>query len=302
MQGTINAAGAAHRDGTRTADASSTKRHRRTRQELDSLDTLIYETVEEHRPCTVRQVFYLVTSQGGVEKTEKGYGLVQRRLMAMRTTERMPWFWLADNTRWRSGVSTYLSAADCVRTMVDGFYLDIQAYQDTRLEVWAEKDAITGVLSPITRKYRIDLMPCRGFPSFTFLMGASDAANEDHRPFKILYLGDHDPSGAIIDVIVRRHMERHYQGTFLGVERIAVDSKQIEEFGLQTRPTKKSDSRAKNFEGDSVEVDAIPPQSLRNLLEAAIRRHIEPRAMEMALRIEERERQTLKAFAEGLAS
>ena len=275
-------------------------RTRRNRQQIAELDRLIHSIVRENKPCTVRQVFYLVTSKGGVEKTEQGYRQVQNRLMAMRTSDRMPWHWLTDNTRWRFNVESFASAADAVRSIAGGFYLDLQAHQDTRLEVWVEKDAITGVLKPITHKYRIDLMPCRGFPSFTFLMGAADMASHDPRPFKILYLGDHDPSGSIIDIKVRQHMESHYKGAFLGVERIAVDGEQIKRFGLQTRPTKKSDSRSKNFEGDSVEVDAIPPQALRDLLEAAIQRHIDPRALAMAQRIEAEERATLKAFAASI--
>lgn len=294
MQATFNAAGAAHGDGAR--------RTRRTRQQLANIDDLIYEVVEANKPCTVRQVFYLVTSQGGVEKTESGYRQVQSRLMAMRTTERMPWKWLTDNTRWRHAARAYRSARHAVGIAANSFYLDLQAYQDTRLEVWVEKDAVSGVLHPVTHKYRIGLMPCRGFPSFTFLMSASADANEDSRPFKIIYLGDHDPSGAIIDTKVRQHMERYYEGEFLGVERIAVNVEQIARFGLQTRPTKKSDSRAKNFEGESVEVDAIPPNELRKLLESAIQQHIDPHAMDMALRIEEQERETLKAFAGAIAS
>jgi hypothetical protein len=277
-------------------------RTRRTRQQLADIDDVIYAIVEANKPCTVRQVFYIVTSQGEVEKTEQGYRQVQSRLMAMRTTGRMPWQWLTDNTRWRHAARSYTSARHAVNAVAHSFYLDLQAYQDTRLEIWVEKDAVTGVLHPITHKYRIGLMPCRGFPSFTFLMSASAEANEDARPFKIIYMGDHDPSGAIIDTKVRQHMDRYCLGRFLGVERIAVNVEQIKRFGLQTRPTKKSDSRAKSFEGESVEVDAIPPNDLRQLLESAIQRHIDPHALETAQLIEKQERETLKAFAGAIAS
>lgn len=273
------------------------KRKRRNRSELQVMDDLICSVVEENKPCTVRQVFYLVTSQGAVEKTEAGYRKIQSRLMHLRKSNKMPWYWLADNTRWRHGRQRYYSAADAVKSISERFYLNIESYQDTRLEVWAEKDAITGVLTPITEKYGVDLMTCRGFPSFTFLMGASDAASQDDRPFKIIYLGDHDPSGAIIDRKVQEHMQEHYEGVFLGVERIAVRPEQVKEFNLLTRPTKATDSRAKNFSGNSVEVDAIPPLSLRSLLENAIQKHIDSRVMENAMRLEKMERETLKAIA-----
>jgi hypothetical protein len=45
---------------------------------------------------------------------------------------------------------------------------------------------------------------------------------------------------------------------------------------LPTRPTKATDSRAKLFSGESVEVDAIPPKVLRALVSDCITRHIDP--------------------------
>jgi len=50
---------------------------------------------------------------------------------------------------------------------------------------------------------------------------------------------------------------------------------QIEEFGLETRPTKKTDGRAKGFKGESVELDALPPETLQKLVDACIRKHID---------------------------
>ena len=58
---------------------------------------------------------------------------------------------------------------------------------------------------------------------------------------------------------------------------VAVTERQIVELNLPTRPTKKSDSRSKNWNGDdSVELDAIPPNLLRQLVRDAIERHTTP--------------------------
>jgi hypothetical protein len=61
----------------------------------------------------------------------------------------------------------------------------------------------------------------------------------------------------------------------LHFERVAVTRDQIDEMDLPTRPTKKSDSRAKNFEGDSVEVDAIEPDILREMAEQCVVQHVD---------------------------
>lgn len=80
-------------------------------------------------------------------------------------------------------------------------------------------------------------------------------------------------------------------------ERIAVEPDQIAEWNLPTRPTKQSDSRAKAFGDVSVELDAIEPQRLRDLVEAAINRHLPADQLRVLQAAEESERNMLKAFA-----
>src|SRR5262249_787145 len=59
------------------------------------------------------------------------------------------------------------------------------------------------------------------------------------------------------------------------LRRLAVTEEQIEEWSLPTRPTKRSDSRARSFGSSvSVELAAIDPRRLRSLVERAIRKHM----------------------------
>ena len=78
-------------------------------------------------------------------------------------------------------------------------------------------------------------------------------------------------------------------------ERVAVTPEQIESMSLPTRPTKKSDSRSKNFEGESVEVDAIDPAVLRKMADGCITRHIDQRKLEFTTLAEMSERELLDA-------
>src|SRR5262249_13114557 len=75
--------------------------------------------------------------------------------------------------------------------------------------------------------------------------------------------------------------------------RLAVTETQIRDMGLPTRPTKQSDSRARGFHGGSVEVDAVPPSVLRQIVEDAITRHIDPEALRLTEVAEESERELL---------
>ena len=62
-------------------------------------------------------------------------------------------------------------------------------------------------------------------------------------------------------------------------------------------PTKRSDSRAKSFVGDSVEVDAIPPAILRNLVADVIERHVDRAQLMITQVAEEEERAILERLA-----
>ncbi len=56
-------------------------------------------------------------------------------------------------------------------------------------------------------------------------------------------------------------------------------------------------THAKNFEGDSVEVDAIPPKALRQIVSGCITRHIDQKAYDSLLYAEAGEREVLMAVA-----
>ena len=79
-------------------------------------------------------------------------------------------------------------------------------------------------------------------------------------------------------------------------ERIAVNPDQIRAWNLPTRPTKKSDSRAKNFGEISVELDAIAPDDLRTLVEEAIERHVNPNQLMVLREVEEDEKRLLRGL------
>jgi len=80
------------------------------------------------------------------------------------------------------------------------------------------------------------------------------------------------------------------------VERLAVNRSQIDEHGLPTRPTKQTDSRARAFMREhgtgSVELDALPPATLRDLVRGSIECHMDPGRLE-TLRLAERQERDL---------
>ncbi|MHB8898074.1 MAG: hypothetical protein ACYC6Y_04950 [Thermoguttaceae bacterium] len=267
---------------------------------MEAVRGAMFDALEEDNPMTVRQVYYRLVSLGIIDKTEAQYQTVCRLLAEMRRAGDLPFDWLADATRWQRKPTTHSSLKSMLRRSARMYRQALWDDQDVYVEIWLEKDALAGVLYDVTAEWDVPLMVTRGYPSLSYLYSAAEALQEEEKPCYLYYFGDHDPSGVDIPRKVEADLREFAPGAEIHFERVAVLPRQITEWNLQTRPTKKSDTRAKNFEGESVEVDAIPPTELRRLVRGCIERHIDPEALERTLAVEEAERDTLQAILENL--
>jgi hypothetical protein len=82
--------------------------------------------------------------------------------------------------------------------------------------------------------------------------------------------------------------------------RDTVTADQIEDWHLPTRPTKKSDTRAKHFQDESVEVDAIDPDTLRTLVRDCIEEYVDERKLKVMEVAEASERELLEKLAASI--
>jgi hypothetical protein len=269
---------------------------RRTRCDMQAIREGLWRIVRNDRPMTVRQVFYRAVSAGLVGKTEVEYkGTVGRLLVEMRRAGVLPYGWIADNTRWMRKPRTWHGLQDMLEEQTRLYRRALWDSQEYRCEVWLEKDALAGVILDVTDPWDVPLMVTRGYPSLSFLHEAAEAINDDGKPTAIYYLGDHDPSGEDIPRKVEEELIERAD-VAIDFQKLAVTVDQIGEFQLPTRPTKRTDSRAKNFEGESVEVDAIPPAALRALVEDAITALVDTDRLASLRSVEAAERETFREF------
>src|SRR5262249_46578812 len=160
---------------------------------------------------------------------------------------------------------------------------------DAYVEIWLEKDALSGVIYPITSMYDVPLMVARGYASLSFLYNAAEYINTLYVPAHIYHLGDFDPSGINAGEKIEETLQELAPDAEIYFERIAVTPEQIEEWELPTRPTKTSDTRSKGFGAISVELDAIEPNRLRQLVQEAIEVHLSAAQFEVLKVAEESE-------------
>jgi hypothetical protein len=274
---------------------------RRSRAEIEILKSALYDLIAADRPCTVRQVFYRAVSAGLIAKTEAEYKQTITRLLGqMRLGGVLPFHWIADNTRWMRKPSTYSSLADMLRSQQHFYRRALWDDQQDYVEIWLEKDALSGVIYPVTAEHDVPLMVTRGYASLSYLHAAAEAISEQEKTAYLYYLGDWDPSGLDITRATEERLKEFAPNAKIFFERIAVTEQQIVTLQLPTRPTKQTDSRAGNFQGESVEVDAIPPAVLRELVRSAIQNHIDEGAFQRLEAVEAEEKTTLRRIARQL--
>lgn len=263
----------------------------------------VSELTNKYDRMTVRQCFYALEVAGVVEKTEGGYRQVQAQVLRMRREGLLDWGFITDGTRWQRKPDSSDNAGSYIERMARTYRRDLWQGQDVRLEVWLEKDALADVILDATDKWDVPLMVSRGQSSATFLYSAAKTAEEAYKntgaATYVYTMYDYDAGGERAARTIERELPKYAPAVPIYFDRLAVTEEQIEEWSLPRRPAKKSDPEAAKFGEVAVELDAISPDKLIQLVEHAIVEHIDAHAWEVEEQVEREERDGLMALAGG---
>ena len=271
-------------------------RKRRTRAELAALDNQILAVLGADNPQSVRHTFYRLTDPTGpvsVPKTETGYDAIVRRCTALRRSGRMPYGFLTDATRRGYHVSTFDGAGELIDAFSGLYRVDAWRDAAAHVEVWTESRSIAGVVQADCRRLGVSLYPCGGFASLSLAYQASEGIRRAARgrPVRIIYVGDFDPAGVLIDQSVIRELRGHLPDLDIEPVRIAITADQAA--GLPSKPRKAGDRRRPDIKA-TVEAEAMPAGELRALLRETVDGYMPVGALHAARAAEESERAGLK--------
>jgi hypothetical protein len=131
----------------------------------------------------------------------------------MRRAGGLPYDYLADNTRWQRKPRTFDSVEDALTDTAAFYRKNLWTTADCYVEIWLEKDALSGVIYPVTSLYDVPLMVARGYASLSFLHSAAEYINSLTVPAHIYHFGDFDPSGVNAGRRARFHETRNQKTT-----------------------------------------------------------------------------------------
>jgi hypothetical protein len=254
------------------------------------------EIALREQPLTLRGLMYRVVSVGWLPSTDREhYNRLGRILTTLREAGVVPFSWIVDNVRSTIKPSSWSGLGDFVGTVQQAYRKDFWAQLPEYVHVFVEKDAIAGVLAPVTQEYDVSLSPIRGYVSLSFAHEIAETWRRIEKPIHAYYLGDFDPSGFDLERDLREKLARYGDRPFAW-KRLAVNADDFGAFDLIPLRPKALDKRARAFIKDygtrCAELDALPATELRQRVRDAIGGHIPRDRWEQLQAIERRERES----------
>jgi hypothetical protein len=237
----------------------------------------ILAIVAEEKPVIIRRIHYALVSRNiGWPNELFDYQALSKRVTAMRRDGRIAYDAIVDNTREVIRPNRWNDPAAFLDDVRDSYHRDPWQDLDDRVIVMVEKDALRGVLLPITDQWSVQLALCRGrmSDSMAYDIGRdieSTLAEIDGKVY-VAYLGDHDSTGqhnpGDIDKRLREFLSEPDRMVF---DHIGLHEAQALALGIPPLMIKTSDPVARRFTGTfAAELDAVPVPIIRGWVEEYI--------------------------------
>jgi hypothetical protein len=252
---------------------------------IDTINSILGEYREQGLTLTLRQVYYQLVARDFIPNTLAEYGRIGRLLMDARMAGLVDWDMIEDRTRGFDRKTRWESPEAILEAAAESFHLDMWEDQAVRPFCVVEKDALSGVLSPVCNRHDNPLLAARGYCSVStlreFTVEDIIPAIESGQEVVILHFGDHDPSGLDMTRDIEARVRVFLNGTreSVRVHRLALNMDQVEELKPPPNPVKTKDRRfaayRKQFGTESWELDALRPNYMADLVEKEIRKLID---------------------------
>lgn len=275
--------------------------NRRSVSLIETANTIIAEYQQAGFVLTLRQLYYQFVARDIIPNKQQSYKNLGSLINDARLAGLVDWEAIEDRTRNIKRRSTWLGPEGVIQSAAASYGRDLWEGQRSRVEVWIEKDALTGVIERVCTKWDVPFFSCRGYTSQSEVWSAAVRhIGYGHDRVFVIHLGDHDPSG--IDMTRDIQDRLNVFGAPSEIERIALNMDLVEELKLPPNPAKVTDSRFEAYaaeHGDeSWELDALDPKRIERMIEKAIKKHVDVDLFKEMVDEQESERTELQVVAD----
>jgi len=276
---------------------------KQNKEQLKVINEIIEEYAQEGYKLTLRQLYYQLVSRDIIANKVQEYAKLSTLLVKGRMAGVVDWEAIEDRIRVPFLPYWVHDVEDAISDTINQYRLNRQDGQEVYIELWVEKDALSGVLKRIISEFHINLMVNRGYSSCTAMHDAYKRfkiQEDDGKKIVILYLGDHDPSGLDMIRDIKERLEEF--GVNPEVRAIGLTMEQIKKYNPPPNPAKITDPRAKGYIAEygntSWEVDALNPKVLHQLVRKNVEGLIDMDLYDEKIQQEQDDKIKLKKFGE----
>ncbi len=159
---------------------------------------IVKEYSDEGYVLTLRQLHYQFVKSNWIVNHDTAYKKLGSILDDCRYGGIIDWDAIEDRGRVPYLPFFVNNVEEGLQVILDQYRVNRQDEQENCIELWTEKDALSGILRRTTEKYHINLVVNKGYTSSSAIYNAYERVIENiakDKKFIILYFGDHDPSG-----------------------------------------------------------------------------------------------------------
>ena len=185
-----------------------------TREQISALRARILQIIRAQHPQSAPQLFYQMLDSSAFAYVKKGGGerKIQRLILQMRREGLIPWSWIVDPTRdtkrWDVG---YDDVANWLGYNGGNYTTDYWATTvGIHVELWCESRGMAGSIRSAAEKWRSVLVGFGGQPSDSLLYECAERINRRDYPTLVVFLGDLDPHGMMIEEAPRRKLQEQW--------------------------------------------------------------------------------------------
>jgi len=299
---------------------------------VDNANVILEEYANDGLVMTIRQLYYQFVARdlfpdnrkyvlvngkwrkdpNGTKNAEPNYLNLISIMEKARMTGMVDWDFIVDSTRGLVSFAGEDSSIErAIESLASGYTENLWETQPYHVEVWIEKDALSGVFDRPCSELHIGLFACKGYTSTSSMWRAANrlmrfedpsfGLDESAKKKKVLILhfGDHDPSGIDMTADIERRLRTF--GCQATVKRCALTKKQIDKIKPPPNPVKITDSRAqayiKAYGRTSWEMDALSPSFFSQLVTTEVLAVRDEKLWKKALKVQEKKRKELKRIS-----
>jgi len=279
------------------------------------------EIIEDYQAdgldLSVRQLYYQLVSKNLIENSKQSYNRIKDLLNIGRMIGEVDWSAIVDRSRETAINNHWETPEDYLEDAAEWFEVDKWAKQPVYVEVMCEKQALEGIFEPLCLQLDVPFTSNKGYCSQSAMYRRGkvlrDKIAKQGKPVRVIYFGDHDPSGLDMDRdLITRFLTFSGVGEALShkpekmhkvlqVKRVALTRDQIDHYRPPENPAKLTDSRSswyvKEHGSSSWELDALDPKVLRSLLKAEILQYRDEDLWQEAVKEEEEGKERLREMA-----